>query len=63
MPDISFGNMLSDMKQQYYSDKFNDLNDSAIDEKGRKIYVLADNKIFVIENLIKSMLICATRIR
>ena len=34
---------------QYYSDKFNNLNDFVIDEKEKKIYVLADNKMFVVE--------------
>ncbi|MEA2088555.1 MAG: hypothetical protein U9O55_01795 [Patescibacteria group bacterium] len=34
---------------QYYSDKFNNLNDFIIDEKEKKIYALADNKMFIIK--------------
>lgn len=34
---------------QYYSDKFDKLNDFAIDEKEKKIYVLSNNKIFAVK--------------
>lgn len=37
------------LKAQYYSEKFTNIKDFAIDEIGKKIYVLADNKIFEIE--------------